>query len=250
MAGHSKWSSIKHKKGIADKRRGQLFAKLVREITLAARDGGGDPTMNARLRLAIEKAGEANMPKDNIERAIKKGTGELPGVSYIEITYEGYGPSGVAVMVQAATDNRNRTASEIRRIFSEYGGNMGESGCVNWLFHKKGYIVIEKKEITEEDLLEKLIELDVEDMKTGEDSYEIFTSPENYSEVAKSLKESVVLETSELTMLPSTTVKLTGKDALSMMKMIDKFEDNDDVQEVFANFDIPDSEMEKIAEEL
>jgi len=249
MSGHSKWSSIKHKKGAADKKRGQLFSKLVREITMAARAGGGDPAMNARLRLAVDKAGEANMPKDNIEKAIKKGTGELPGVNYIEVAYEGYGPSGVAVMVHAATDNKNRTAPEIRRIFADHGGNMGESGCVNWMFHKKGYIVISKKEITEEALLEKLIELDVEDMQAGEDSYEIFTSPENYSEVSGELKKSVKLETSELTMLPTTYIKLTGKDARSMMKMIEKFEENDDVQEVFANFDISDAEMETIAEE-
>lgn len=249
MSGHSKWSSIKHKKGAADKKRGQLFSKLVREITMAARAGGGDPAMNARLRLAVEKASEANMPKDNIEKAIKKGTGELPGVNYTEVIYEGYGPSGVAVMVDAATDNKNRTAPEMRRIFSDHGGNMGETGCVNWMFHKKGYISISRDKISEEELLEKLLELEVEDMKTEKESYEVFTSPEKFSEVSEEIKKFIKPETSEMTMIPTTYVKLTGKDARSMMKMMEKLDENDDVQDVFANFDISDEEMRKISEE-
>ena len=249
MSGHSKWHSIKHQKAKEDKKRGLVFSKLVREITMSARQGGGDPSMNARLRLAIEKAGEANMPKDNIEKAVKRGTGELPGVTYTEAVYEGYGPGGVAVMVNAATDNRNRTASEMRRIFSDNGGNLGETGCVNWMFQKKGYISIDKKKISEEDILEHVISLDVEDVKTGDDEfYEILTDPLNFSSVRDRLSEIIELDNAEITMMPNTYIRLEGIEAKKMLKLMEKLEDNDDVQQVYANFDIPSHEMEDLAE--
>jgi YebC/PmpR family DNA-binding regulatory protein len=247
MSGHSKWSSIKHKKGNKDAKRGKIFSKLVKEITVAARQGGGDPDGNPRLRLAIDKAGAANMPKDNIEKAIKKGTGELPGVTYVELMYEGYGPGGVSVMVDVATDNKNRTAAEMRKIFSDNGGSMGESGCVNWMFQKKGFISISKSKISEDELMEKVLDLDIEDIKTDdEEFYEVITSPEKYAEVKDSIKDIAEIDSEELTMLPNTYIKLEGREAVSMLKMMDVLEDNDDVQEVYSNFDIPMSEMEKI----
>ncbi len=251
MSGHSKWSSIKHKKGREDQRRGKVFSKLVKEVTVAARQGGGDPAMNSRLRLAVDKANEANMPKENIAKAIKRGTGELPGVSYIELAYEGYGPGGVTVIVNVATDNKNRTASEMRRVFSDYGGNMGDSGCVGWMFTKKGYISILKDKIAENDLMEKVLSLDVEDLKTeDEETYEIITSPENFSDVSNKIKEIVEVETAEITMIPNTYVKLKGKDAEKMLNFMEALEDNEDVQGVYSNFDISSEEMEKIEKEL
>ncbi len=239
MSGHSKWHSIRHQKAKEDKKRGKIFSKLVREITVAARQGGGDPSMNARLRLAIEKANEANMPKDNIENAIKRGTGELPGVKYTEVTYEGYGPGGVAVMVNASTDNKNRTASQIRKIFSQHNGNLGETGCVNWIFKKKGYIAVSREKISEDELMEKALESGAEDLKTEDEKYyEIFTAPESYTSVKEEIKKIVEPDNSELTMIPQNCVKLKGKDSETILKMLDKLENNDDVQQVYANLDI------------
>jgi YebC/PmpR family DNA-binding regulatory protein len=251
MSGHSKWSSIKHQKGKADAKRGKIFSKLVKEITVAARQGGGDPSMNARLRLAVEKANGANMPKDNIEKAIKRGTGDLPGVSYIEAVYEGYGPGGVTVMVNVTTDNKNRIAAEMRKIFSDHGGSMGESGCVNWMYSKKGYISIPKNSITEEELMEKVLVLDIEDIKTDDaEYYEVITAPEKFDEVNGKIKEFAEADTAEVTMLPQTYVKIEGNDALKMLKLMNALEDNEDVQDVFTNFDISNEEMKKIEEEL
>ena len=239
MSGHSKWHSIKHQKASEDKKKGKIFSKLVREITVAARQGGGKADMNPRLRLAIEKANDANMPKDNIVKAIKRGTGELPGVSYIETLYEGYGPCGVAVMVEAATDNKNRTVSDVRKIFSENDGSLGESGCVSWMFKKKGFIAVSKKEISEEKLMEYVLELDVEDIdSSSEEVHEIITAPEGFSEVREKLKEKIDIREAELTMIPETYVKLEGRSAEKMMNLINALEENDDVQQVFANFDI------------
>lgn len=247
MSGHSKWSSIKHKKGKEDQRRGKVFSKLVKEITVSARQGGGDPLMNPRLRLAVEKANEANMPKDNIEKAIKRGTGDLPGVSYIEAVYEGYGPGGVTVMVNVTTDNKNRIASEMRKIFSEHGGSMGESGCVSWMFKRKGYISILRDKISEEELMEKILSLDVEDLKTDdEEFFEIITAPENFQETKDMVKEFVEVDNDEITMLANTYIKLEGKDAEKMLKFMEELENNEDVQAVFSNFDISSEELKKI----
>ncbi len=247
MSGHSKWHSIKHQKAKEDKKKGQVFSRLVREITVSARQGGGDPAMNARLRLAVEKASEANMPKDNIEKAIKRGTGELPGVSYVEVTYEGYGPGGVAIMVNAATDNKNRTASQMRRIFSDHGGNLGETGCLSWMFQKKGYISVGKEKIPEEELLEKVIDLDIEDLKTDEKNYyEILSEPEKFSQVSRGISEFVEADTAEITMIPSTFIKLSGREAKDMLRLMESLEENDDVQQVFANFDISSEDMEEV----
>lgn len=247
MSGHSKWNSIKHQKAKEDQKRGKVFSKLVREITVSAKLGGGDLSMNPRLRLVIDKANEANMPKDNINKAIKRGTGELPGVSFMEAFYEGYGPGGITVMVSVTTDNKNRTASEMRRIFSDHGGNLGEAGCVGWMFGKKGYIAVYKDKILEEELMEKIIALDVEDLNTDdEEFYEIITPPEKFQEVKDKINNFVKVENAEITMLPNTYIKLTGKDARSMLRMMEELENNDDVQSVFANFDISSEEMEEI----
>ncbi len=249
MSGHSKWHSIRHKKAIVDARRGKLFTKLIREIIVAARMGGGDPDKNPRLRKAIEAARDANMPKENIERAIKKGTGELEGEKFEEVTYEGYGPGGVAVFVEAATDNRNRTASEIRRIFTKHGGSLGESGCVAWMFKRKGYIVIEKsKAPDEEELFDIAVEAGAEDVKIDESNFVILTAPEDLFNVVKALEEKgIEIATKELGMIPDTYVKLEGKQAEQMLKLMEELEDHDDVQHVWANFDISEEEIEKFA---
>ncbi len=249
MSGHSKWHSIRHKKAVVDARRGKLFTKLIREIIVAAKMGGGDPEKNPRLRKAIEAARDANMPKDNIERAIKKGTGELEGEKFEEVTYEGYGPGGVAVFVEAATDNRNRTASEIRRIFSKHGGSLGESGCVAWMFKRKGYIVIEKsKAPDEEELFDIAVDAGAEDVKIDESNFVILTAPEDLFNVVKALEEKgIEITTKELGMIPDTYVKLEGKQAEQMLKLMEELEDHDDVQHVWANFDISEEEIEKFA---
>ncbi|MBN2407277.1 MAG: YebC/PmpR family DNA-binding transcriptional regulator [Elusimicrobia bacterium] len=246
MSGHSKWSSIKHKKGKEDAKKGKIFSRIVKEIVVAAKAGGGDPATNARLRLAVDKANEANMPKDNIEKAIKRGIGELPGVSYIEMVYEGYGPGGIAMLVNITTDNKNRTASEMRKLFADYGGNLGETGCVNWMFRKKGLISVLKSKISEDELMEKALELDIEDIDTSDNEYyEITTAPEKFNIVKEAVKKIVEIENSELTMMPNTYIKLTGREASSMLKLMDALEDNDDVQAIFANFDIDSKEIEK-----
>jgi YebC/PmpR family DNA-binding regulatory protein len=246
MSGHNKWSTIKHKKGAADAKRGKVFTKIIKEISVAAKLGGGDPAGNPRLRTAIDKAKEENMPKDNIERAIKKGTGEMEGVSYEEITYEGYGPGGVAVLVEAMTDNRNRTVSDVRSIFTKCNGNMGETGCVSWLFDKKGLIVFPKGTDLEK-LFEVALEVGAEDVSDEEEQIEVTTDPSAFIEVREALeKAGFKYDSAEVTMIPQTMVKLEGKQAESMLRLMDRLEDNDDVQNVYANFDISMDEMERM----
>lgn len=246
MSGHSKWHTIKHKKGALDAKRGKIFTKLIKEITVAARTGGsGDPDSNARLRKAISDAKAQNMPNDTIDRAVKRGTGELEGVNYDEITYEGYGPNGVAVMVETMTDNRNRTVAELRHIFSKNGGNLGESGSVAWMFDKKGYIVVDKAAKSEEELFEIAIEAGADDMQDDGDIFEIFTAPDNFEAVNEAVKKAgIEAQAAEISMIPQNYIELTGQDAKQMLKLYDALEDNDDVQKVYANFDIDESEME------
>ena len=246
MSGHNKWSTIKHKKGAADAKRGKVFTKLIKEITVAAKIGGGDPDGNPRLRAAIDKAKSENMPKENIERAIKKGTGELEGVNYDEITYEGYGPGGVAVLVEVMTDNRNRTVSEVRSIFTKCNGNMGESGCVAWMFDKKGLIIYPKTTDFDQ-LFEVALEAGAEDVSDQEEQFEVITDQGNFIEVRESLeKAGFKHESADITMIPQTMIKLEGKQAEGMLKLMDRLEDNDDVQNVYANFDISAEEMERM----
>ena len=245
MSGHSKWHSIKHKKAATDAKRGRVFTRLIKEITVAARLGGGDPVGNPRLRSVLATAKGANMPKDNIEKAIKKGTGELPGVSYEEVAYEGYGPGGVAVLVQALTDNRNRTLPEIRHLFTKYGGNLGESNCVAWMFEKKGYIVVPKGNGNEEMLLEVVLESGGDDVRDDGDNWEILTPPESLDQVRDALAaKSIAFATAETSMLPKTTVKLEGKKARQLLNMMDGLEEQEDVQNVWANFDIDDAAID------
>jgi len=249
MSGHSKWATTKHKKAAADSKRGKIFTKLIKEITIASKIGGGDPDGNPRLRSAILKAKESNMPADNIKKAIQRGTGELPGVVYEETSYEGYGPGGVALLVEITTDNKNRTVSEIRHVLSKHGGNMGEAGCVAWLFHKKGYITVEKAKADEEKLMTLALEAGAEDMRSDdEQNFEIVTAPADFERVKKALDDNKV-ETSygEVTMIPQNYVRLTGKDAEQMLRLMEALEDHDDVQNVYANFDIPAEIMEKAA---
>ncbi|MBI5212090.1 MAG: YebC/PmpR family DNA-binding transcriptional regulator [Nitrospirae bacterium] len=248
MSGHSKWSQIKHKKASTDAKRGKIFTKIVKEISVAARTGGGDPDGNPRLRTAIEKAKEVNMPSDNIKKAIMKGTGELPGTTYEEITYEGYGPCGVALLIEALTDNKNRTVSEIRHTLSKNGGNMGEAGCVSWIFEKKGYILIEKSKVDEDTLMSIVLDAGADDMKNDpkEDNYEIIVSPENLAAVKGAIEnQKIPVALSEITMLPKNYVPIEGSAADQMVRLVDALEDNDDVQNVYANFDIPEDAMAK-----
>jgi YebC/PmpR family DNA-binding regulatory protein len=247
MSGHSKWSTIKHKKAAQDAKRGAMFTKVIKELTVAARLSGGDPDMNPRLRTAMLKAKAVNMPQDTMQRAIMKGTGELPGVSYEEITYEGYGPGGVAMIVTALTDNRNRTVAEIRKIFSKNGGNLGESGCVAWMFQKKGLIVVDKDKIDEDELLGIALEAGAEDVRPGDAMYEVITSVEDFEPVkqeitAKGLEPS----SAEISLIPQTSVRLEGNQARQLLKLMDELEEHDDVQNVYANFDIPDEVMAEV----
>ncbi len=246
MSGHSKWHTIKHKKGALDAKRGKIFTKLIKEITVAARTGGsGDVDANARLRKAVTDAKGLNMPNDTIDRAVKRGTGQLEGVAYDEITYEGYGPSGVAVLVETMTDNRNRTVAEIRHIFSKNGGNMGESGSVAWMFDKKGYIVVDKAAKSEDELFEIAIEAGADDMQDEGEVFEIFTSSDSFEAVSDAIKAAgIEPQAAEVSMMPQNYITLTGNDAKTMMKLYDALDDNDDVQKVYANFDIDESEME------
>jgi YebC/PmpR family DNA-binding regulatory protein len=249
VSGHSKWASIKHKKAITDAKRGKSFTKIVKEIATAAKLGGGDPEGNPRLRTAIDKAKEVNMPHDNVKKAIMKGTGELPGVSYEEYTYEGYGPAGVAVMIEVMTDNKNRTVPEIRHIMAKNNGSLGESGCVSWIFEHKGYILVSKTRTSEDMLMSIALEAGAEDMKNdpGEENFEIITAPEDFGAVKEALeKAGLPIESAEVTMLPKTYVVLDEKAAEQMVRLVDALEDNDDVQNVYANFDIPDEVAEKI----
>jgi YebC/PmpR family DNA-binding regulatory protein len=245
MSGHSKWANIKHKKGKMDALRGKVTTKIGRELTVAARLGGADPTGNMRLKLALQKAKENNIPKDNIQRAIQKGLGSLDGSSYEELVYEGYGPAGVAVMVEVMTDNRNRTAADVRHLFSKYGGNLGESGCVSWMFNKKGLFVVEKgSSIDEEELMMLSLEAGADDFKVEEDEFEIIIDPALFYQFQETLeKNSIKTSVAEVTMIPETTVTLNGDDATKMMKLMDALEEHDDVQEVYANFDIPEELM-------
>ncbi|RJQ50809.1 MAG: YebC/PmpR family DNA-binding transcriptional regulator [Actinobacteria bacterium] len=251
MSGHSKWHSIKHKKGAVDAKRGKLFTRLTRAIIVAAREGGGNPDMNSALANAIQKAKENNMPADNIQRAIKRGTGELEGVSYEPVLYEGYGPSGVAVMVEALTDNRNRTAADIRNIFSRSGGNLAGSGSVAWMFDKKGVVLVPKQGAPDEDdLLGVVLEAGAEDMRSEDDQFEIVSAPADLSKVREALAASGIQFTSaEQMMMPKTTERLDAATAKKVLRLMDALEDQDDVQEVYANFDIPDDVMEQVAGE-
>jgi YebC/PmpR family DNA-binding regulatory protein len=244
MSGHSKWHSIKHKKGALDAKRGKLFTKLIKELTVAARQGGGDPNGNARLRKAISDAKNANMPNDTIDRAVRRGTGEEGGVNYEEVTYEGYGPGGVALLIQTMTDNRNRTVAEIRHLFSKNGGNLGESGSVGWMFEKKGYLVVDKGSKTEDQLFDIAIESGADDIRDDEDNWEIITTPENFETVQSAIKSAgITPQVAEIEMVPQNYIKLEGSQAHQMIKLMEALEDHDDVQKVSANFDMSEADM-------
>ncbi len=246
MSGHSKWASIKHKKAAIDAKRGKMFTRYIREITLAARLGGGDPEANPRLRRAIDGAKTVNMPADNVKKAIQKGTGDLDGATYEEMAYEGYGPGGVAIIVETMTDNRNRTVSEVRHVFDKYNGKMGESGCVSWMFSRKGVIIVPAGKITEDELMEVALENGAEDLKREDKNFVITSLTEDYDRVQEALKaKNIEIESAEIALVPSTQVKLEGRTAEQMLKLFDKLEELDDVQNVWANFDISDEEIEK-----
>ncbi len=248
MSGHSKWASIKHKKGAADAKRGKAFSRLNKEIMVAARLGGGDPAGNPRLRSAIQAAKAENMPKDNIERAIKKGTGELEGVSYEECNYEAYGPGGVAIMIDCLTDNKNRTVAEVKHIFERHGGNLGEPGCVSWIFEKKGLIVFERESVEEEKLLELALDAGAEDIKEEETQFEILTDPSDFESVKKAFDDEGLSYTfAEVSMIPQNTVSLGGREAERMLNLMETLEEHDDINHVYANFDIPDEVMEALS---
>ncbi|MFP4660727.1 MAG: YebC/PmpR family DNA-binding transcriptional regulator [Halanaerobiales bacterium] len=252
MAGHSKWANIKHKKGKEDARRGKLFSKLSKMIAVAAREGGGDPDMNADLRLAIQKAKDNNMPNDNIDRAIKRGTGDLDGVSYERIIYEGYGPGGVAIYLELMSDNRNRTAAEIRHLLSKHGGNLGESGCVAWMFDRKGQIVVdlEKSDYEEDELLMMALEAGAEDVVVEDNLVNIYSNPTNFEDVRKNLEEEgFEFELADIAMIPENTIKLDLSTARKTLKLMNVLEDHDDVQEVYSNFDIPEEVMAEISDD-
>jgi YebC/PmpR family DNA-binding regulatory protein len=248
MSGHSKWASIKHKKGAVDAKRGKVFTKLIKEITVATRMGGKDPEANARLRAAIAAAKAENMPKENIERGIKKGTGELEGTTYEEATYEGYGPGGVAVLVEVLTDNRNRAVAEVRHLFERHGGSLGAAGCVAWMFSQKGLIVLPKEQTDEEKLFEVALEAGAEDIKEEEKEFEVITEPSLFEQVKTAIERTgLAYALAEITMIPQTTTILEGKNAQQMLTLMELLEDNDDVNHVYANFDIPDEVMEAIS---
>ena len=249
MSGHSKWASIKHKKGAADAKRGKIFTKLIKEITVAARIGGGDPDGNPRLRTSILIAKGKNMPVDNITRAIKKGTGELEGVHYDEVTYEGYGPGGAAIFLEAMTDNKNRTVSEIRAALGKAGGNLGENGCVGWMFEQKGFITVKTDAKGEDDLMELAIDAGADDMQTVEEHYEITTAMANFETVRKVLEDAgVPMDTAEITRIPQNTVTIDEKKGKALLKLMDILDDHDDIQKAYSNFDIPDDVMAAIIE--
>jgi YebC/PmpR family DNA-binding regulatory protein len=246
MSGHSKWSTIKHKKAAKDARKGKLFTKLIKEITVAARMGGSDINSNPRLRTAVLTARANSMPSDNIDRAIKKGTGELEGVSYEEIQYEGYGPGGAAILAQVVTDNKNRTVSEIRRLFTKHGGNLGETGCVSWMFDKRGLITVEKSQVDEDRLMSVALDAGAEDVKEDEGIFEVVTQPEDFDRVKERLeREKIAIASAQITMVPKNTVTVDQKHVEQILKLTEELEDHDDVQSVSANFDIPAEYMEK-----
>ena len=249
MSGHSKWSSIKHKKGALDAKRGKIFTKIIKEITVAARIGGGDPDGNPRLRTAILTAKGQNMPGDNITRAIKKGTGELDGVHYEEVNYEGYGPGGAAILLEAMTDNKNRTVSEIRAALGKAGGNLGENGCVSWIFEQKGLITVKTESKEEDELMELAIDAGADDIKTVDNHYEITTVAENFESVRKALDDAgITLEIAEITRIPSNTVAVDEKKGKALLKLMDILDDHDDIQKAYSNFDISDDVMNAILE--
>lgn len=248
MSGHSKWATIKHKKAAVDARRGKVFTKLIRELTSAARMGGGDADSNPRLRTAVAAAKTANMPSDTIQRAIKKGTGELPGEVYEEITYEGYGAGGVAILVDVLTDNKNRTVAEIRHLFAKHGGNLGETGCVAWMFARKGVITLNTNQIDEDTLLELVLEAGGDDIKTEADAYEIVTAPEAFEDVRSTLEQKgLTFDVAEVTMMPQNTVPVEGKQAEQVLRLMEALDDQDDVRKAHANFDISDEVMAALA---
>lgn len=241
MSGHSKWANIKHKKGKVDAIRGKITTKIGREITIAVKLGGSDPTGNMRLKLALQKARENNVPKENIQRAIQKGAGALEGSNYEEIKYEGYGPGGVAIMVDAMTDNRNRTAADIRHLFSKYGGNLGETGCVSWMFKQKGLFVVEQGQAEEEELMLLSLDAGAEDFEASEGEFEITSDPDDFEQVLEALeKNNIPTVVARITMIPETTAALAGDESTKMMKLLEALEDHDDIQEVYTNFDIPE----------
>ncbi|WP_300457696.1 YebC/PmpR family DNA-binding transcriptional regulator [Desulfobacula sp.] len=247
MSGHSKWSTIKHKKGAADAKRGKIFTKLIKEITVAARMGGGDPESNPRLRHALNSARAQNMPKDTFERAIKKGTGDLDGVNYEELVYEGYGPGGVAVLVECLTDNRNRTIAEVRSAFNKAGGNVGTDGCVAWMFDKKGLITVSKEDSDEETLMEVALEAGAEDIKEEEDAFDIISEPSDFDAVKEAVDGAgIKYEVAEITMIPQNLAKVSGKEAEQMIKFMDALDDCDDVQKFYSNADIPDEAFDSM----
>lgn len=246
MSGHSKWASIKHKKASVDARRGKLFSKLVKEITVAAREGGGDVNANPRLRTVVQTARDANMPVENIERAVKKGTGELPGVSYEECTYEGYGPGGVAILLQVLTDNRNRSTAEIRHIFDRKGGNLAGAGSVAWLFEVKGFLSVGKDKVDEETLFATALEAGAEDFHSSAEAYEIYTASADFEAVKRALrKKNIPMKIAEITKIPKSEVRVDGEEARRVIALVSALEDHDDVQNVYANFDIPEKVLEE-----
>lgn len=246
MSGHNKWASIKHKKAATDSKRGKVFTKIIREMVVAAREGGGIIENNARLRKAVTDAREANMPQDNIKKAIQRGTGEIPGAIYEEITYEGYGPAGVALIVETTTDNKNRTASDIRKIFSKHSGSMGETGCVGWMFTRKGFISLDKSVSDEDTIMTLALENGADDFTAEDDAYEIYTKVEDLETVKNAITaKNIAISESEISMIPQTYVKLEGSNAEHMLKLMDELEEYDDVKNVFANFDISKEDMEK-----
>ena len=248
MSGHSKWATIKHKKGALDAKRGKIFTRLIKEITIAAKNGGGDPDKNPRLRKAVADAKAENMPADNIKRAIQRGTGELPGVTYEEFTLEGYGPGGAAVLVEISTDNRNRTVSEVRHAFSKNGGNMAEAGAVSWMFHKKGDIVVAKAAAKEDDLMNIVLEAGGDDLKDDGESWEILTDPHAFEAVVEAIKKAGINpESAEIGMVPQNYVKLEGANANTMIRLIEALDDHDDTQHVWSNFDMDIKELEEVA---
>ena len=250
MSGHSKWAGIKHRKAAVDARRGKVFSKLIKELTTSARQGGSNPETNPRLRTAINTAKDANMPSDNIDRAIKKGTGELPGASYEEVNYEGYGPGGVAILLDCLTDNKNRTTAEIRNLFAKKGGNLAGAGSVAWVFEKKGLIIIDKEKINEDKLMAIILEAGAEDLRVEAKTYEVLTEPTDFEKVKEALKASgIEYSVAELTMDPKNTVKAEGAKARQVLELVEALEDNDDVQHVYANFDIPDKILEEVEKE-
>jgi len=248
MSGHSKWATIKHKKGALDAKRGKIFTRLIKEITVAAKAGGGDVDSNPRLRTAVAAAKAENMPADNIKRAIQRGTGELPGALYEEITFEGYGPGGVALIVQVTTDNRNRTVSEIRHAFGKNGGNLGETGSVGWMFHKKGYIVVPKSAVKEDDLMAVVLEAGGDDIRDDGENWEVMTEPAAFEAVLNAIKQAKIVTTmAEVSLVPQNYIKLEGNAANQMIRLLEAIEDHDDVQHVYSNFDVDQKQLEEVA---